>query len=260
MLKQVVLRDESAGEWLMFTKPEDVCTAWELPEVLSTLARAERRVQSEGLFAAGYVSYEASPAFDAACVTQRRGALPLVCLGLFREPDRLRQLPRPEGPGVLHQWSFSGTRENYLATVGKIKRQIEVGNTYQVNYTIRQHAREVHDAGALFLAMATDAPYAAYIDCGDHAIVSASPELFFELNGDRLLCRPMKGTAPRGMTAAEDKERRCQLYESAKDRAENVMIADMVRNDLGRIAMPGSVQTPSLYDIEKYRTVWQMTS
>ncbi|HEX6260489.1 MAG TPA: bifunctional anthranilate synthase component I family protein/class IV aminotransferase, partial [Woeseiaceae bacterium] len=219
-----------------------------------------RRVQSEGLFAAGYVSYEASPGFDAACVTQRRGALPLVCLGLFREPDRPRQLPRPEGPGVLHQWSFSGTRENYLATVGKIKRQIEVGNTYQVNYTIRQHAREVHDAWALFLAMATDAPYAAYIDCGDHAIVSASPELFFELKGDRLLCRPMKGTAPRGMTAAEDKERRCQLHESAKDRAENVMIADMVRNDLGRIAMPGSVQTPSLYDIEKYRTVWQMTS
>lgn len=260
MLKQVVLRDETAGEWLIFTKPEDVCIAWELQEVLSTLATAERRVQSEGLFAAGYVSYEASPGFDAACVTQRRGALPLVCLGLFREPDRLRQLPRAEGPGVLHQWSFSGTRENHLATVGEIKRQIEAGNTYQVNYTIRQQARDVHDAWALFLATATDAPYAAFIDCGDYAVVSASPELFFELNGDRLLCRPMKGTAARGMTAVEDEEQRRRLRESVKDRAENVMIADMVRNDLGRVAKPGSVRALSLYDIEKYRTVWQMTS
>jgi para-aminobenzoate synthetase / 4-amino-4-deoxychorismate lyase len=107
---------------------------------------------------------------------------------------------------------------------------------------------------------AMDAPYAAWIDCTDYVIVSASPELFFELSGDRICCRPMKGTAPRGMTPEADYRNRRMLSESTKDRAENVMIADMVRSDIGRVALPGTVRAEALFDIEKYRTVWQMTS
>jgi para-aminobenzoate synthetase/4-amino-4-deoxychorismate lyase len=261
MLQKVVLRDEIAGEWLIFTKPEQVFIASDIADVLARLGEAERCVQEGRLFAAGFLSYEAAPAFDPACVTKPRGAAPLVCLGLFREPERVTDLPVADAaPQALPEWTISGTREHYLSNIGRIKQQIQAGNTYQVNYTVRQCATGVKDPWRLFLATAMDAPYAAYIECAGHAVVSASPELFFDLSNDRLLCKPMKGTAARGMTSAEDEELRRMLETSAKDRAENVMIADMVRNDMGRIAIPGSVRAPRLYDIEKYRTVWQMTS
>jgi para-aminobenzoate synthetase/4-amino-4-deoxychorismate lyase len=260
MLQKVVLRDAAAGVWLIFAGPKEVYVARNQADVPDVLARTCRRVEEEQLYAAGFVCYEASAAFDTALVTHGQGTLPLVCFGLFGRPERVAHLPESAAPGHGHEWTFTGTREDYLERIEGIKLEIAAGNTYQVNYTIRQHAKDVHDPWGLFLAIAADAPYAAYIDCVDHAIVSASPELFFELQGDRLLCKPMKGTAARGMTAAEDREQRRRLHESAKDRAENVMIADMVRNDIGRIAIPGSVTAAALYDIEKYRTVWQMTS
>ena len=233
-------------------------TPSDVPEVL---AEAGRRVRRDRLFAAGFVSYEAAPAFDDAYATHPASTLPLICFGLFGEPERTAELQLSRNaswhfPG----WRFDVPRERYLENIGKIKRQIEAGNTYQVNYTVRQRAEGVDDPWDLFLATATDAPYAAFVDCTDHAIVSASPELFFELSGDRIVCKPMKGTAARGMTMREDRENRRKLHESAKDRAENVMIADMVRNDLGRVALPGSVRASALCEVEKYRTVWQMTS
>jgi para-aminobenzoate synthetase/4-amino-4-deoxychorismate lyase len=260
MLRKVVLRDAAAGEWLIFAGPEEVCVALDPADVPDALAKTCRRVEEEQLYAAGFVCYEAAAAFDPALVTHGHGPLPLVCFGLFRKPERVDQLPESAASGPGYEWNFTGSREDYLETIARIRLEIEAGNTYQVNYTIRQRAKDVQDPWQLFLATAADAPYAAYIDCVDHAILSASPELFFELNGDRLLCKPMKGTAARGMTSAEDREKRQKLYESVKDRAENVMIADMVRNDIGRIAIPGSVTAEALYDIEKYRTVWQMTS
>jgi para-aminobenzoate synthetase/4-amino-4-deoxychorismate lyase len=260
LLQKLVLRDASSGEWLVFGSPEDVCLARDRAEVAGAVSRACRLVEDEQLYAAGFVCYEASAAFDPALVTHPGGPLPLVCLGLFRAPERLDRLPDAGTPGPRHAWAFVGTRQEYLAAIAAIKVEIAAGNTYQVNYTVRQRADGIQDAWDLFLTTASDAPYAAYIECGDHAIVSASPELFFELDGDKLRCRPMKGTAARGMTTAEDREKRRALHESAKDRAENVMIADMVRNDLGRIAVPGTVAAEALYAIEKYRTVWQMTS
>jgi len=260
MLQKVLLRDATAGEWLVFAGPEEMCVARKHADVPDVFARACRRVEEEQLYAAGFVCYEASAAFDPALITHGQGPLPLVCLGLFRKPERVAHLPESGTPGPGYVWTFAGRREDYLETIAGIKLEIEAGNTYQVNYTVRQHAQDVQNDWDLFLATAKDAPYAAYIDCVDHAIVSASPELFFELNGEQLLCKPMKGTAARGMTSAEDREKRRRLYESVKDRAENVMIADMVRNDMGRIAIPGTVTAAALYDIEKYRTVWQMTS
>jgi para-aminobenzoate synthetase/4-amino-4-deoxychorismate lyase len=259
-IQKVVLRDATSSEWLVFGTPEEVCSARDRADVAGALSRACRLVEDEQLYAAGFVCYEASAGLDPALVTHPGGPLPLVCLGLFRAPERLDRLPDAGRPGPRHDWAFVGTRQEYLAAIAAIKVEIAAGNTYQVNYTVRQRAEGIQDAWGLFLTMARDAPYAAYIECGSHAIVSASPELFFELDGDKLLCRPMKGTAARGMTTAEDRERRRALNESVKDRAENVMIADMVRNDLGRIAVPGTVVAEALYAIEKYRTVWQMTS
>lgn len=261
MLLQVVLRDHAAGQWLLFREPEEVLVAHDVADVLPVLLSAEQGVTNKRFHAAGFVSYEAAPAFDAAFTTRSGGTLPLVVMGLFREPERRQSLPTAGAARKpLPEWRFTGSRERYLSSLEKIRSEIQSGNTYQVNHTVRQTANGVEDPWGLFLATALDAPFAAFIEFADLAILSASPELFFELDGTRLACRPMKGTAARGMTADEDRERKRMLKVSAKERAENVMIADMVRNDMGKVAAAGSVEAAALYEIEKYRTVWQMTS
>jgi para-aminobenzoate synthetase/4-amino-4-deoxychorismate lyase len=261
MLHRILLRDAVAACWLDFTRPVAVLTARDLSEVPGLILEAEGRAIADGLYAAGFVTYEAAAAFDAALVTHEAGRLPPLCLGLFREPQVVKRLEAPASPVAdVGPWRMSQARADYVATIAEIKRQIALGNTYQVNYTLRQRSDRVGRAWDLFVAAAADAPYAAFIEAAGFSIVSASPELFFELDGERLTCRPMKGTAPRGMTLQGDRAHRDRLRESAKDRAENVMIADMMRSDMGRIALPGSVEATSLCALEKYRTVWQMTS
>jgi len=185
--------------------------------------------------------------------------VPLVCLGLFPEPEKVSRpcSPRPV-PRV--DWSVSEAFGEYAERIGEIKRQIALGNTYQINYTLPLETRDPLDPWQLFAGIATDAPYGAWLECGDLAIVSASPELFFRRDGRSITCRPMKGTAHRGMTLKADLALRDELLASAKCQAENIMITDMVRNDLGRVAAPGSVRTPELLTAEKYPTVWQLTS
>jgi para-aminobenzoate synthetase/4-amino-4-deoxychorismate lyase len=159
-------------------------------------------------------------------------------------------------------WTADTSESAYTAAIARIKAYIAAGDTYQVNYTWRMMAEFAGDPWALFadLWRAQRAPYAAYMDAGDHVICSASPELFFARRGDTLTCRPMKGTAPRGLCPAADEASAAWLRASEKDRAENLMIVDMIRNDLGRIAETGSVHVASLFDVERYPTLWQMTS
>ena len=136
------------------------------------------------------------------------------------------------------------------------------GRTYQVNYTYRLRAPFSGDPWSFFMTLARKQPigYAAYLDIGSHLICSASPELFFRLNGHTVLSKPMKGTAPRGKTLSDDRANMAWLHDSEKNRAENVMIVDMIRNELGRLAEIGSVQVPQLFEIERYPTVLHMTS
>lgn len=232
-----------------------------MADVQPMLARAEARVNADGLYAAGYVSFEAAAGFDPALVTRRRGGWPLLCFGLYAAPE-VRESPGAAGveSDQRQQWSVDIARPGYRRIIRSIKDQIALGNTYQVNFTIRARTESAGDPWTMFLRVAADAPFAAYIDAEDCAIISASPELFFRLDEQDLECKPMKGTAPRGMTLIEDRALCAQLGSSSKDRAENVMIADMIRNDVGRIAEPGSVRTGDLFRIEKYPTVWQMTS
>jgi para-aminobenzoate synthetase/4-amino-4-deoxychorismate lyase len=165
MLRKVVLRDAAAGQWLLFHAPEEVLIAHDVVDVMPVLSRAEQRVTQERLHAAGFLCYEAAPAFDAAFVTRAGGALPLVVLGLFREPERRQCLPHMNAaPRLLPEWEFTGSRERYLSSIGRIKDEIRRGNTYQVNHTVRQKADHVADPWALFLATAIDAPFAAFID------------------------------------------------------------------------------------------------
>jgi para-aminobenzoate synthetase/4-amino-4-deoxychorismate lyase len=144
----------------------------------------------------------------------------------------------------------------------ELQKLIRNGDTYQVNYTYRLRGRLASDPFALFLRLAATQlpPFGAYIDTGEWAICSASPELFFHRKGNRVESRPMKGTAARGLWFEQDLEHAQRLLESDKERSENVMIVDMVRNDLGRVARPGSVRVTNLFDVERYPTVLQLTS
>jgi para-aminobenzoate synthetase / 4-amino-4-deoxychorismate lyase len=254
---KVVLKH--AGRWLHFQCPERILRAESPEEVLPMLREAE----ASGLFAAGFVSYEAAPAFDPALKTHPSDGFPLLCLGLFHAPAVLEDIEEaPAASFELGKLEPSVSREGFVAAIGEIKERIAEGATYQVNYTYRLTAGFSGDAWTFFheLVNGQKTDYAAFIETDGFAICSASPELFFSFNNGRIVSRPMKGTARRGRTFSEDWKQAEALRNSEKDRAENIMVVDMIRNDIGRIAEPGSVETVSRYDVEKYPTVWQMTS
>ena len=261
LVKRVVLQDREGSRWLQFSKPCVIITTNELGEVTEQLAAIEHRVSEQRLYAAGFISYEASPAFDSALVVRQPSSLPLMWFGLYDCPE---EIPAPTASSTynLGPWQPSVTKAQYDQAFFRIKDLIAAGRTYQVNYTLRLRARFSGSTWALFqdLVRAQESDYAAYLDLGSVAICSASPEMFFELDGTRLTARPMKGTAPRGRTLDEDNQLADWLYHSEKNRAENVMIVDMIRNDIGRVSETGSVSVPQLFDIERYPTLLQMTS
>lgn len=258
-----LIQDAEAGGWWQFRDAREVMVAARIDEVLPKLREIERRVERERLWAAGFISYEAGPAFDPAVRARAPGAVPLLWMGLYSQPQLL-QLPErgAANPVPRYRWQPSVDRNEYERAIARILALIEAGDTYQVNYTLRLHAPVEEDPETLFLRMvhANQPRHGAYLDCGRFVVCCASPELFFRLENDRLASRPMKGTAGRGLWRDQDQAKARALAESAKNRAENVMIVDMVRNDLGRIARTGSVQVPRLFDLERYPTVWQMTS
>ena len=243
--------------WLRFSEPVEVLTARTRDEVFQCLEKIER----SGLWATGFISYEAAGAFDAALKTHAPSGPPLLQFGLFRNAEEI-PLPQSSGAYQLGEWTPSVTRAEYFAAIAKIKEHIAAGDTYQVNYTFRLNAEFSGSPFDFFcdLAAAQQGRYAAFIETNEFAICSASPELFFELKAGVITSRPMKGTKSRELTAEADRAAAEALKNSAKDRAENIMIVDMIRNDIGRIAEAGTVETVSRFDVEKYPTVWQLTS
>jgi para-aminobenzoate synthetase/4-amino-4-deoxychorismate lyase len=249
------------GSTLMFRRPLAVHAARRTDEVLPALAAAEVALL-EGHWVAGFVTYEAATAFDSAFVTRDPGPLPMLWLGVFDAPQRERL---PTGPPLrLNElgWQPSMDPTDYSEAVESVRAAIAAGDTYQVNLTWRLRAPFNGQPESLFAALlgAQRVPHAAWVDLGRHVLCSASPELLFRQRGDTLLARPMKGTARRGRWPAEDAEASAALVASAKERAENLMIVDMVRNDLARVAVPGSVAVRRLWAPERYSTVWQLTS
>ena len=218
-----------------------------------------------GLHAAGFVTYEAAPGLDEAMRTRPPGTLPLLWFGLFSERrEACRDLPpsRPAGSCAAGSWTPSMGRAAYAAAVEEIHRYIVAGDTYQVNFTTRMRAPVAGDFLALHndICAAQRSGYCAFIDIGSHAVLSASPELFFSLGEGRLRARPMKGTRPRGRWLEEDRALAEELASDPKERAENVMIVDLLRNDLGRVSKAGSVAVPGLWQVERYETVNQLVS
>ena len=246
--------------------------ATRVEDVIPALIRVEQAAAT-GLWAVGYVGYEAAPAFDPNLVVRSRlpgsmhNDLPLVWFGLFT--SRVLNPGRDANPGEykLTTWRWVDDRVAYESGVDTIRSRIAAGDAYQVNLTTRLRATFSGDPVAFYhdLASAQSGGYGTYLDTGRFQIVSASPELFFDrhpVDGgrDRLVTRPMKGTASRGRWPAEDVARRRALETSEKERAENLIIVDLLRNDLGRIADFGTVAVEDLMAIERYDTVWQMTT
>jgi para-aminobenzoate synthetase / 4-amino-4-deoxychorismate lyase len=259
---QVILHNEAAEKWLRFRDPRQIIVAYEVEEVVAALKSIELLVQSHGWHAAGFLSYEATSAFDNALCAHSVQDFPLLWFGLYPNAEEY-ELPKADFEAyVLAEPVPAISQEEYGQAIERIKRYISSGDTYQVNYTLRLKSCFRGDPFQLFLAMvqAQSAGYSAWIDTGRYAICSASPELFFHLEGDKLTCKPMKGTVRRGRTLDEDASLADWLHHSEKNRAENLMIVDMIRNDLGRVAEVGSVQVPQLFEVERHPTLWQMTS
>jgi para-aminobenzoate synthetase/4-amino-4-deoxychorismate lyase len=279
MEKAVWIQDAARDRWLGFPEPVAVLAAQRLEAVRPLLAEAAARVEAEGLWAVGFLAYEAAPAFDPALAARPApvDGIPLLWLAMCAEPRRtaapfasdgaapggLPGCPKEGDPGFrAGPWTPSLDDAGYRRAVASIRQAIARGDTYQVNLTYRLTAPFAGDPRGFFrhLLAAQGGRHGAYLDTGRFVVCSASPELFFELDGRRLTARPMKGTARRGLWAADDRERAGRLHGSAKERAENLMIVDMLRNDLGRVALPGTVAVPELLAVERYPTVLQMTS
>jgi para-aminobenzoate synthetase / 4-amino-4-deoxychorismate lyase len=262
MINSVVLQYD--GRWLRFEEPVQVVAALQPVEVLPRLQAVEEAVNEQGWLAAGFISYEAAAGFNPILRTRPPvPGLPLLCFGLYRPENVTPAALEPVTvPINLAEWQPSMRRQAYGEAIDAVKEHIAQGETYQVNVTMRLRTAFLGDPWLLFrhLAAAQQARYAAYLDLDRFAICSASPELFFRLDGESVTTRPMKGTAARGFTLAQDELQAEWLRHSEKNRAENVMIVDMMRNDLGRVARIGSVEVPALFAVERYPTVWQMTS
>lgn len=259
-----LIHDAVRGHWLHFRNPITVYSTEVHSEIPSIIKELDERVCNEKLYAAGYITYDAAPAFDKALPALQELKRPLLSFSLYKAPQIIENLHLENYSNENQElnWTPCLNRAEYNSGFSAIKDYIQSGHSYQVNYTYRLNADFTADPWNLFCRMqkAQNASYGAYLDYGDTVISSASPELFFSLDGDKIRTKPMKGTAPRGMTAKEDRKEADELYNSEKNRAENMMIVDMIRNDLGRIARMGTVRVPRLFELEKYPTLWQMTT
>ncbi|MGZ8612483.1 MAG: aminodeoxychorismate synthase component I [Actinomycetota bacterium] len=240
------------------------------PDEVPGAIRAAEAAAARGLWVGGFVAYEAAPGLDPALAVRDPapgdpfGGLPLAWFGLFEGREDVAPL-EPPGASPVDQgspWRASVSRDAYDRAITTIRELIAAGESYQVNYTLRLRARVAGDEHGLYrdLALAQRGAFAAFLDAGRYRVLSASPELFFRIDGDRITTRPMKGTAPRGRWLAEDEDAAARLVASEKDRAENAMIVDLLRNDLGRIARAGSVEAARMFEPERYETVWQLSS
>ena len=234
------------------------------------------RVCKSGMYAAGFMTYELGYAFEPTLLPPSNLPRPLFWFGVYEKPVMYDQrthkfnqkfpftAPYPDPVGATRVGSPTGslTEAEYLRNVEKIKRYIVEGDTYQVNYTFKLKFGFSGSTGDLYCRLrdAQRVGYSAFIQTKSSSVLSLSPELFFDLKGNSVKLKPMKGTAPRGRTTSEDAKQVVFLRTSPKNRAENLMIVDLLRNDIGKISQHGSVHVKKSFEVEKYETVFQATS
>jgi para-aminobenzoate synthetase / 4-amino-4-deoxychorismate lyase len=259
-------RSTGAAPARLYREPLEIVEARTLDAVAPAIERL-RAAHRRGLHAAGFLSYEAAAAFEPGIGALPAGDMPLLWFGLFEAfeeiaPDHVPGLlPDPAGAWVGAPRP-DVDRAAYDERFARVHALIESGDFYQANLSYRATVPFSGDPLAVYarLRPSARAGYGAVVWTGRDWLLSLSPELFFALDGGRLTARPMKGTARRGATVQEDRALADQLRDDTKQRAENLMIVDLLRNDLSRVAMAGSVAVPALYTVETYPTIHTMTS
>jgi para-aminobenzoate synthetase / 4-amino-4-deoxychorismate lyase len=269
-----VLLDDSltpGGRSLLYTAPERIVAAHDPEEVDAALDQIAEGL-ARGLHAAGFFAYELGYCLEPKLhgLLPRDRQQPLLWIGLFREPRRFNDAETrrwldangADQRSTISDLQLSWTREEYTSAFSRVQDYIAAGDVYQINLTLKYGFAFAGDVVALYAALRRKqrVEYGALIGIGDFHVLSLSPELFFRREGKHVMSRPMKGTAPRGRTPREDARLKTWLTVDEKQRAENLMIVDLLRNDLGRIAKIGSVEVTDLFTVETYRTVHQMTS
>ncbi len=257
----------------LFTQPARILTA-DGPDDVDRLHAEMDAALAEGFWLAGYWTYEWGYALEPALhrlLARMRPRGPLVWLGAFPPPrvwthaaGGAETFPGAETSGAppVEALSFELDRARYIAAVERLKAHIAAGDTYQVNFTFKCAFTAAGSPCDLYAALRARqaAPYGGIVRAGERWVLSLSPELFLKRDGARIWSRPMKGTSARGRTTAEDAARARALAEDPKSRAENIMIVDLLRNDIGRLAAVGSVRPSDLFRVERYETLFQMTS
>lgn len=250
------------GRALVFDAPADIITARTAAEVPAAFARMEAATR-HGLHLAGYASYELGyalePRFSRQSTPQPR--TPLLLFGAFRAP-RVAPLTPTSDPAPRIPLTPAWSPAEYAERFQKCRDYIFAGDVYQINLTFPLHGRYGGDPLTLYRALRKRQPvaYGGVVALGAETVVSLSPEVFFDAHGRDIRARPMKGTAQRGVMPPEDMMRAKHLVEDEKSRAENLMIVDLLRNDLSRLAEVGSVKVTDLFTIQTYPTLHQMTS
>jgi para-aminobenzoate synthetase/4-amino-4-deoxychorismate lyase len=263
----------------LFLEPVDrlICKVADDPAAFLTTAQ---RYLDRGYYLAGSFSYEFGYLLEEALADLVNGGDQIVAdLGVYRKPfvydhrlaDFVGNRPWPQWSVAqdsaddgyrISDLTFSQDKEDYLARIDRIKRYIESGDTYQVNYTLKLLFDYQGSDMAFYKALRRNqsVAYSAFIKDGERRMLSFSPELFFRKKGNECMVKPMKGTMRRAPGLEEDRLVRSRLADDTKNRSENVMIVDLLRNDLGRLSVMGRVETVSLFDVETYETLHQMTS
>ncbi len=248
---------------LLFKNQIEEVVAWTLSELYEALA-VLRAWQKKGFYVVGFVSYDAGLLFQDLVLT-RTSTLPLLHFIAYQ--DMVKQSKQAllvsekkqfELKNLVLQW----TQQEYRHAFDEVRRHIEYGDTYQVNLTSQYHFDFQGDVRSLYQALREEqeVAYSGLLLFPDYQILTLSPELFFSKKGNKLKTKPMKGTIQRGATDALDDANKQWLLQDEKSKAENTMIVDLLRNDMSKISVPGSVVVSALLEIESYKTVHQMTS
>ena len=263
MHRKTVIDFRAFGERYTFTQPIKELKTRDLVEVADLLVQVEN-YQEQGYYVVGYVSYEAAPAFEEKLAVHKAPLLGEYLL-YFTVHDRVEISPIPltyDEVDLPSNWQEVTSAADYEKAIAQIHHHLRQGDTYQVNYTVQLKQDLSANPFAIYNRMVVEqeAGYNAYVEHDEMAVISMSPELFFEQNGRELTTRPMKGTTQRGLTDQEDLAQASWLEQDPKNRSENMMIVDLLRNDMNRISEVGSEHVERLCQVEQYSTVWQMTS
>lgn len=270
--------DKNNNRTFLFLKPIVVIKTSCVSEILSSLEKVEHFLK-QGFYAAGYLTYEAGLCFERILEKNKQFNFPLLWFGIYKEPlvfchktltfygggipraDLKNSSYEKEAYKITRPFFCMGEKQ-YANRINEIKSFIERGNTYQVNFTFKYKFDFTGSSEELFLDLSGEqsVPYGAFIKHDSLEILSFSPELFFNKKGDKIVVEPMKGTISRGISMKDDALKKAILKNNPKDKAENIMIVDLLRNDLGRIALTGTVKALKIFKVEKYETLFQMVS